>query len=122
MQTNHLKDRAGIVKLFKENNINCGVSLSDKDLLLDNDEIIKMSDQIMVLTAYLSDPEQNFQMKMADLAQEIAEKYHKKVWIDGGISFELYEELKQRCPDIYATVMGRGVYADKTAFKEKYGE
>ena len=95
--------------------------MSDEDLLLDNDELIIMSDQIMVLTAYLSDSEQKFQMRMADFAQEIAEKYHKKVWIDGGVSFELYEELKQRCPNIYATVMGRGVYADKTAFKEKYG-
>lgn len=122
VQTNHLKDRVGILELFKDNDIKCGVSLSDKDLLLNNEEIIKMSDQVMVLTAYLSDPEQKFQMKMADLAQEIAEKYHKKVWIDGGISFELYEELKRRCPDIYAAVMGRGVYADKTAFKEKYGE
>ena len=116
VQTDHLEDRVGTLKAFKEKSLSCGVSLSDRDLNSDNEEIIRMSDQIMVLTAYLSDPEQMFRMEMADFAQKIAEEYQKRVWIDGGINYELYEKLKQRCPNIYATVMGRGVYGDKEAF------
>lgn len=120
IQTDHLEDRVGTLKAFKEKGLSCGVSLSDRDLNSDNEEIIRMSDQIMILTAYLSDPEQMFRIEMADFAQKIAEKYRKRVWIDGGINYELYEKLKQRCPDIYATVMGRGVYGNKEAFKERY--
>ena len=121
IQTDHLEDRVGTLKAFKEKGLNCGVSLSDRDLDSDNEEVIRMSDQIMVLTAYLSDPEQMFRMEMADFAQKIAKEHQKKVWIDGGIDYRLYEELKQRCPDIYAAVMGRGVYGNKEAFKERYG-
>ena len=75
----------------------------------------------MVLCAYLADPEQKFQMKMADMAENIAVKYNKNVWIDGGISYDLYEQLKKDCPDIYAVVMGRGVYGDKELFRKRYG-
>lgn len=120
IQTDHLSDRAGVLKEFKTKGLSCGVSLSDRDLVHDNEEVIALSDQVMVLTAYLSDPEQRFRMQMADLAQKIALQ-GKKVWIDGGISYDLYESLAQSHEAIYAAVMGRGVYGDKDAFKERYG-
>lgn len=120
IQTDHLSDRTGTLRRFKESGLNCGVSLSDRDLASDNEELIRMSDQVMVLTAYLSDPEQAFRMDMAEYAQDIARRYGKKVWIDGGITYELYEELKKKCPEVYAAVMGRGVYGDKESFRNRY--
>ena len=121
VQTDHLKNRVETIRLFKEKGLSCGVSLSDRDLKLDNEGVIIESDQVMVLCAYLADPEQKFQMKMADMAENIAVKYNKNVWIDGGISYDLYEQLKKDCPDIYAVVMGRGVYGDKELFRKRYG-
>ena len=120
VQTDHLKNRECVLKAFKASGLNCGVSLSDRDLEKDNEKIIELSDQVMVLTASLSDPKQQFQIKMADYAQRIAYDFAKKVWIDGGISCDIYEELSYNCPDVYAAVMGRGFFGDKDAFKAIY--
>ena len=120
IQTDHLNNKAEILQKFKKRGLRCGVSLSDRDLNTDNEEILKMSDEIMVLCAYLSDPEQIFRQDMADYAQSIARKFNKKVWIDGGISYDRYKELCKTHPDIYATVMGRGVFGNKEIYEKGY--
>ena len=117
IQTNHLEDPISVLKQFREAKIHTGISISDMDIADGHIEpLIAMAEQALVLTAGLSDPEQRFQMDLFQYASELAQKKDMPVWIDGGVTLELYKKMEQLKTSIYAAVMGRGVFRDKKLF------
>ena len=75
-----------------------------------------MSECVLVNTTHHDDPKQICDEKMVNFALKLAQQ-KKKVWIDGGITLEIYERLKDS--EIYAAVMGRGVFSDRKRAIEK---
>ena len=119
VQTNHLENPLSVLQRFKEAGIHTGLSISDADMATNNlAPLLSISEQVLVLTASLTDPKQRFQMEFFQYAVKIAQKERIPVWVDGGITLELYKKIKQTKTPIYAVVMGRGVFGDKKKFLE----
>ena len=72
--------------------------------------LLTLADEILVATAYPDDPEQCYQNEMEKLALKLAAE-GKKVWIDGGVTAEIYSKLADS--SLTAAVMGRAVFKNK---------
>jgi ribulose-phosphate 3-epimerase len=117
IQTDHLENPIEVVSTFQSKGINTGLSLSNRDFNKDISALVEMTNSILVLTAKVEDPLQKYDINLENFALEFAKK-GKSVWIDGGVNLEVFKRLKNS--QIYAAVMGRGVFADKESAIENY--
>ena len=117
IQADVLDDPLLVVKEFKKRGLNVGLAVGDKDLDKDYQDIFTITKDVLVSTAYHDDEKQIYQKVLEDYAHSLFEKYGLRVWLDGGVTLEKYEELKNS--DFYAAVMGRAVYQNKELFKKQ---
>ncbi len=95
---------------FKENNINVGINVSNLDLNREYlSKILELSHNILVNTTHHDDLKQICDPEMIEFAKKLSET--KKVWIDGGVTWEIYNSLKESV--IYEAIMGRAIFFNK---------
>jgi len=114
LETDHLKDPISVMKAYKEAGIPVGMSYSSRDLEQSREKqeaLLELSEQVVVVTNYIGDPERKFRYEMEQIAEEIGKTYGIPVWLDGNVSYKIWKELENR--NFYAAVMGGGVYRDK---------
>ena len=111
IQADALSDPVFVTRRMIEEGIPTGVNLSNLDMGKPYlEELLEMTDDVLVNTTHHDDPAQICDEAMLDYALRLAAE-GKKVWIDGGITAEIFERHKDS--DIYAAVMGRGVFGNK---------
>ena len=104
---------------FRKAGVRTGVNLCDEDLLRPElDELISVCDSILVNTTAHWDAEQNYMPEMEEFALKLAENEKKRIWIDGCVTYETYQRIKDS--KLYCAVVGRGVFADKQLAVERY--
>lgn len=113
IHVDHLEKPEYVIGKFKERGLHTGLGLSNRDLNVERDiySLLEMTDSVLVLSALIEDPKQEYSEKMDGLIKELCQKSKWKVWADGGIKEEHLAGLKHR--NVYAVVMGRAVFADK---------
>ena len=117
VQTDALSDPVTVVERMIEEGIPVGVNLSYLDLARPFvDRLLDLTDYVLVNTTHHDDPAQICDEAMLNFALDLANA-GKKVWIDGGITIDIFEQVKSS--NIYAAVMGRGVFGDKKVAIEK---
>ncbi len=117
VQTNHLEDPLSVLRQFQEAEVHTGISISDADMASEHmKSLIALSEQVLVLTAGLTDPEQRFRMDLYQYAETLAQEERIPVWVDGGITLKYYQRMVQSKTSLHAAVMGRGVFGDKENF------
>lgn len=95
---------------FKENNINVGINVSNLDLNREYlPRVLELSDDVLVNTTHHDDFKQICDPEMIDFAKKLSKT--KKVWIDGGVTWEIYNSLKES--GIYEAIMGRAIFFNK---------
>ncbi|MBQ6478469.1 MAG: hypothetical protein IJI44_03780 [Erysipelotrichaceae bacterium] len=119
IQVSHLKDPLAVIDRFKKAGVKTGVNLCDEDLVRpERNELIRVCDNILVNTTAHWDVEQNYMPQMEKFALELAEDERKKIWIDGCVTYDTYQRLKDS--RIYCAVVGRGIFADKQLAVQRY--
>ena len=114
LETDHLSDPVSVIKAYKDAGIPVGISYSSKDREQSEEtvrELLKLSEQVVIVTNYIGDPQRRFQYSMAEEGERIMKEYGIPVWLDGNVTYELWKELQDR--GFYAAVMGGAVYRDK---------
>lgn len=100
-----------IIEEFKRQAIPTGINLSNLDLERPElPALLDSTDMFLINTTHHDDPKQICDLMMIDFALNLANQ-GKKVWIDGGITFEIYQQIKDST--IYAVVMGRAIFENK---------
>lgn len=119
LQVDHLFNPIENVKMFLDHGIPTGVNISNEDLFREELPILlDMVKDVLVNTTYHKDAKQVPRKEMIEFAINLANKGQHRVWIDGGINYEIYQELKDS--KIYAAVMGRAVFGDKNLAIERF--
>lgn len=112
LQVCHLQEAETIIQKYQAAGIVTGIDLTDIDLKNNNYQaLLPLCEDILVSTAGLNDLKQQFIPKMAEFALDLAAKQHKKVIIDGGVSFDIYRQLSHS--NLKGVVMGRAVFENK---------
>lgn len=112
IQVSHLPKPMVVIEKFAKAGVKVGVNLCDEDLdRSDLKDLIETSDHILVNTTAHWDPEQNYLSEMEEFALKLSQEQKKKIWIDGCVTYETYERLKNS--GIYCAVIGRGIFKDK---------
>lgn len=107
-----------IIKEFQRHAIPTGINLSNLDLdRLDLPELLNSTDMVLINTTHHDDPKQICDLIMLDFALNLANQ-GKKVWVDGGITAEIYRQIKDS--NIYAAVMGRAIFKNKEKAIEQF--
>lgn len=114
IQADILDNPLAVIKSFQNENIPVGLAIGDRDKDRDYSEILAVTEHVLISTAFHDDPDQAYQQVMEDFALNLAKDKHLKVWLDGGITLEKYEQLKES--GLYAAVMGRAIYQNKEKF------
>lgn len=115
IQTDVLKEPLRAISAYKNNGICVGVNISNIDITRnDYKDIISSSEYILVNTTHHDDIKQVCDPNMVKEALRLAE--NKKVWIDGGITREIFEQLHNS--KIHSAVMGRAIFSDRNKAKE----
>lgn len=118
LETDCQDDPADVIDYYKQHGLLTGINISNWDLNKAYfDKILTMTDYILVNTSHHDDPTQTCDMEMLDLAVRLAEQ-GKKVWIDGGVTYEIYQKVKDS--KIYSAVMGRAVFTDRKLALERF--
>ncbi len=119
IQVSHLSDPLKVIETFRQAGVKVGVNLCDEDLAREElDELVGISDHILVNTTAHWDPDQNYMPEMEEFALKLAEDENKKIWIDGCVSYDTYLRLKDS--KIYCAVIGRGIFSDKELAVRQY--
>ena len=119
IQVSHLPDPVKIIETFRDAGVRVGVNLCDEDLKREElNELIGITDSILVNTTAHWDPEQNYMPEMEEFALKLAEDGKKKIWIDGCVGYDTYLRLKDS--KIYCAVVGRGIFNDKELAIRQY--
>lgn len=112
IQVAHLDNPVSVIQTYLQQGITVGISLNERDReRAELTDLLAMSRQVLVATAYHDDPKQEYQKTMEEFALSLANEKKHRVWIDGGITAAIYQRLKNT--EIYAAVMGRAIYNDK---------
>lgn len=114
LETDHLTDPVSVLKAYKDAGIPVGISYSDRDRERSEEtikELLKLSEQVVIVTNYIGDPQRRFQYSMEEAGERIIKEYGIPVWLDGNVTYEIWQELQER--GFYAAVMGGAVYRDK---------
>ncbi|MGN1399364.1 MAG: hypothetical protein ACI4WG_05150 [Erysipelotrichaceae bacterium] len=107
-----------VIDKFIEAKLNVGLALTNRDMDKDHSILLDKVQQILVLTAFWDDPQQQFQKTLLDYGLDLAKKYNLKLWLDGGINYQIYQQFLTT--DVYAVVMGRAIFSDKNAAIKNY--
>ncbi len=119
IQADALADPVAVMKRMIEEGLTTGVNLSNLDM--DRpclEELLQLTDYVLVNTTHHDDPAQICDERMLEYALKLAEQ-NKKVWIDGGITLEIFERVRDS--KIHAAVMGRAVFGNREMAIEKLG-
>ncbi len=111
---NHLEHPWEVLEAYRAENIPTGISVSNLDLVKDKkilDELLRLSEQVVVVTNKVGDPERRFQYYMEKVAEDIADTYNLSVWLDGNVDYKIWKELESS--KLYGAVMGGAIYRDK---------
>lgn len=113
LHTDHLKDPEYVMAKFREKGLHVGPGFSNRDLDKGRDifALLEKADSVLVLSAVIEDPKQEYSARMDALIGRLCAENRWKVWADGGIGQEHLAGLRER--GLYAAVMGRAVFADK---------
>ncbi|MBQ6477800.1 MAG: hypothetical protein IJI44_00375 [Erysipelotrichaceae bacterium] len=112
IQVSHLQNAIEIIGKFKEAGIHTGVNLNDADLdREDLREILALSKDFLISTTDPFDPKQEYLSEMEKFALKLAENEDYKVWIDGCVTYDTYERLKES--KLYSAVIGRAIFSDR---------
>lgn len=112
IQVAHLENPVSVIQTFRHQGITVGISLNEQDReRAELKDLLAISKQVLIATAYHDDPKQCYQKTMEEFALMLAKEKGHQVWIDGGITAEIHQRLKDT--EIYAAVMGRAIYNDK---------
>ncbi len=119
IQVSHLSKPMAVIEKFAKAGVRVGVNLCDEDLdRSDLKDLMEASDNILVNTTAHWDPEQNYLKDMEEFAVELARLQKKRVWIDGCVTYETFERLRNS--GIYCAVIGRGIFKDKELAIKQY--
>lgn len=118
LQADVLEDPLNTVKLFKSKGINTGIAISDRDFNKDYTEVFKIVEHVLVTTTLYDDPEQLYQNHLEKYALDLANNSNLKVWIDGAVDFNKYNELKDS--KLFAVVMGRAINQNRDFIKNNF--
>lgn len=111
IQADCLKDPIHVIKEFRKKGIPTGVNLSNLDLERNIlNDLVASSENILINTTHHDDRTQKCDLMMVDYAMSLAIR-GKKIWIDGGITYEIYSKFKNS--KIHSAIMGRAVFSDK---------
>ena len=112
IQVSHLKNATEVINRFKEAGIRTGVNLNDADVNREDlEEIISLSRDFLISTTDPFDPKQEYLPDMEAFALKLAENEAYRVWIDGCVTYETYERLKDS--RLYSAVVGRAIFSDR---------
>jgi len=114
VETDHLSDPVSVVKAYKDAGVPVGISYCNKDRERSKEtinDLLKLSEQVVIVTNYIGDPLRRFQYSMEEEGERIIKEYGIPVWLDGNVTYEIWQELRDR--GFYAAVMGGAVYRDK---------
>ena len=112
IQVSHLKNAVEVINRFKEAGIPTGVNLNDADVNREDlTDILATSRDFLISTTDPFDPKQEYLPDMEEFALKLAENDDYRIWIDGYITYETYERLKDS--RIYCAVIGRAIFSDK---------
>ena len=112
IQVSHLAKPLEVIEKFKKAGIHTGVNLCDEDLVRsDLQDLLNASSDILVNTTAHWDIEQNYLKDMEDFAIKMAKEGKYRIWIDGCVTYETFQRLKDS--GIYCAVIGRGIFQDK---------
>lgn len=119
IQVSHLSEPLEVIRKFREAGVKVGVNLCDEDLLRPElDELIAVTDSILVNTTAHWDPEQNYMPEMEDFALKLAKDSNKRIWIDGCVTYDTFMRLKDS--KIYCAVIGRGIFNNEELAVQQY--
>lgn len=119
IQTDHLDNPGNILDRYIERGIPVGISLSSRDIGRDVTTLLNKVDEVLVITARLDDPLQKYSHELESMALEIVRSSEKKVWLDGAINYEIIERLINDKKGVYAVVIGRAAFSDKTETRDR---
>lgn len=114
IQSDVIENPMEIIQIFKKKGIPVGLAITNRDMEKDYSSIFKETDEVLVTTAFVDDPEQIYQQTLEDYALNLAKSQKLKVWLDGGVTYDIYKRLKNS--GINAVVMGREIYFNKEKF------
>lgn len=117
IQVDCLEDPITVLRKMKDEGIPIGINVSNLDM--DRPflaEMLSYSDYVLVNTTHHDDRAQICDMDMINYAIKLADT--KQIWVDGGITDEIYSLIKGT--RIYAAVMGRAVFNNKEIAKSRY--
>ena len=111
VQVDHLNNPTEVITKFKKSSLSVGIALTDKGLSKNYEHLYKMTNQILMLTTEHDDPKQQYKEYLKDCGLSLAKQYNLKLWLDGGINYDIYKKLEKT--DVYAIVMGRAIFSNK---------
>ncbi|MBQ6125464.1 MAG: hypothetical protein IJI77_00350 [Erysipelotrichaceae bacterium] len=112
IQVSHLNNAVEIIHKFKDAGIPTGVNLNDADIeRQDLAEIISTSRDFLISTTDPFDPKQEYLPGMEEFALKLAENEKYRVWIDGCVTYETYQRIKDS--KLYCAVVGRAIFSDR---------
>lgn len=112
LQVDCLSNAREVIHTYQKNQIRTGVNISHLDLNRnDLEELLDMTEHILVNTTYHSDLEQTLKLDMLNYAIYLANHTQHKVWIDGAIDWEVLKNIQNT--KIYMAVMGRAIFSNK---------
>lgn len=117
VQTDHIPDALEVIHAFKGKGLNVGLAVGNRDIQRNYSDVFEATDIALVSTAMHEDMQQRYRSELGNYALKLSES-GKKVWIDGGVTKDVYISLSQS--SIYASVMGRGVFNDEKLAAELY--
>ena len=118
IQADVLDDPMKVILDFQKAKIPVGLAIGDRDKRNNYDKILEITDNVLVTTAYHEDTKQIYQQSLEDLALKLMREKNLKVWLDGGVTFEKYQQLKNS--GLYAAIMGRAIFQNKEKFSKWY--
>lgn len=121
IQTDNLANPIDIIRAFQSAGLSVGVNVSDADLGQSYLEVLLgLVDPVLVGTTSHDDPAQVCRVDMIEFATELAEDGLHEVWIDGGITPEILNQVRDS--HIYAAVLGRAIFEDRNRAIKLFSE
>jgi pentose-5-phosphate-3-epimerase len=112
VQVDNVNDPVGNLRLYLEAGLTAGANVSNLDLGRPYlDELLALSPYVLVGTTAHDDKAQTCRPDMLEFAKRVAADGIHEVWVDGGITAEIFYGLADSA--IHAAVLGRAIFADK---------
>lgn len=106
----HLEDPVSALRAYKNAQIPVGLGLSNRNLGSDISMLLAEVNTVLVLTAFIEDPEQAYNLEMHKFVSQLC-CGSQEVWLDGGITHEHIPQL--HAIGVEGVVLGRAIFNDK---------